>query len=264
AEPSAEFPPCPSSDAFNSVTFNDAGLPPTAVDDTASVVTGHSATLNVVANDDTHGAPDSITAVTQPAHGQVSIVPTVTALAAAASVARPNAVASPTDEVRFTPDAGFIGTTAFTYTLTTPNGSSTATVTVDVLAPPPTAVDDAATTPENQAVTVHVTANDSANGGGALTLNSATDPAHGSVALSGLNVVYTPDQSFVGTDSFTYRISTPFGSTTATVTVTVTAANVLAATGPSATQALDIAFLLLLSGGGVLFAARRRVLPAHR
>jgi hypothetical protein len=90
--------------------------------------------------------------------------------------------------------------------------------------PPPTAVDDAATTVAGTPVEVPVLANDLAHGGGALNVSSLGAPAHGTAAVDGLNVRYTPAAGFVGTDTFTYAATTAYGSSTATVTVTVGAA----------------------------------------
>jgi hypothetical protein len=90
--------------------------------------------------------------------------------------------------------------------------------------PPPTAVDDAATTVAGTPVEVPVLANDLAQGGGALNISSLGAPAHGTAVVDGSTVRYTPAAGFVGTDTFTYAATTAYGSSTATVTVTVGAA----------------------------------------
>jgi fibronectin type 3 domain-containing protein len=91
---------------------------------------------------------------------------------------------------------------------------------------PPVAADDTATTPQGQAVTVNVTANDTDPDGDALTVTSVTQPAGGSAAIvSASSVRYTPNSGFHGTDAFNYTISDGRGGTaSATVTVTVVAA----------------------------------------
>jgi FtsP/CotA-like multicopper oxidase with cupredoxin domain len=86
----------------------------------------------------------------------------------------------------------------------------------------PTAGDDAATTPEDTAVTIAVLANDSDPDGYPLTVTSATAPSNGTALINGDNTItYTPAANFNGTDSFTYTV-TDAGALTATATVTVT------------------------------------------
>lgn len=82
----------------------------------------------------------------------------------------------------------------------------------------PVAVNDAAATLANQAVTIPVTFND----GGPITSIAVTSaPLHGTVAVNGLNAVYTPAANFFGTDTFTYSVTGP-GGTSAPATVTIT------------------------------------------
>ena len=58
--------------------------------------------------------------------------------------------------------------------------------------------------------------------GNAPSTVTATDPANGTVAVSGSTVTYTPDQGYLGVDSFDYTITDADGETaTATVTITV-------------------------------------------
>lgn len=96
----------------------------------------------------------------------------------------------------------------------------------------PVAVADAAATLANQAVTIPVIAND----GGPITSIAVTSaPLHGTVAVNGLNAVYTPAQNFFGTDTFTYSATGPGGtSAPATVTITVSPLAVPAAAAHSA------------------------------
>ncbi|NUW44539.1 Ig-like domain-containing protein [Nonomuraea rhodomycinica] len=82
---------------------------------------------------------------------------------------------------------------------------------------PTKAVDDTATTGQGTPVSVPVLANDTAT---APTISGVGKPAHGTATISGGKVVYTPDPSFAGTDSFTYTVTTPCGTSTAKVTVT--------------------------------------------
>ena len=87
---------------------------------------------------------------------------------------------------------------------------------------PPLAAADTATTVRNRAVTIAVLANDSDADGDALTLVSVSSPAHGTAAISGTSIVYTPARNFVGNDQFNYLITDGRGGTaTATVVVSV-------------------------------------------
>lgn len=83
---------------------------------------------------------------------------------------------------------------------------------------PTRAVDDTATT-QGKAVSVPVLANDTAT---APTISSVTSPASGTATISGGNVVYTPAPGFVGSDTFSYTVTTACGTSTAKVTVETT------------------------------------------
>ncbi|MFI5843823.1 Ig-like domain-containing protein [Catenuloplanes sp. NPDC051500] len=82
---------------------------------------------------------------------------------------------------------------------------------------PTRAVDDIATS-QGKAVSVPVLANDIAT---APAISTITQPANGYASVSGSNVIYTPGPGFVGTDTFTYTVTTACGTSTAQVTVTV-------------------------------------------
>lgn len=84
----------------------------------------------------------------------------------------------------------------------------------------PVGLADTANTNANQAVTIPVTANDT---GVITSVAVATMAAHGTLAISGLNIIYTPATNYFGSDSFTYVATGPGGSTAAT-TVTLTVA----------------------------------------
>jgi PKD repeat protein len=87
---------------------------------------------------------------------------------------------------------------------------------------PPVAVDDAASTDEDVAVTVNVLANDSDPDDDALSVLSVTQPANGSAVNNGGSVTYTPNAGYSGIDTFSYTVSDGNGGTnSATVTVTV-------------------------------------------
>jgi Bacterial Ig domain len=233
------------------VIFEDTGLPPAADPDSASTLRDHSVDIDVLANDEAHGAPEDIDSTTDPAHGTASIKHVV-ATASASTLA-----ATSPASILYTPDPGFVGVDTFKYTMSTPNGTSTALVSVTVVPPPPVATDDTASTVSGQPVTIDVRGNDNANGGGALTVQSVGDPGNGTARISDGKVVYTPDDGFVGTDTFTYTVATEFGTDTATVTVTVTGAG-LANTGAPSAELLELAAGLLLAGGATTALGRHR------
>ena len=180
--------------------------PPVAIDDAASTTPATPVTINVLANDsDPDGDPLSITAVTPPAAGTATINGST---------------------IVYAPLRGFVGTDRFTYTISDGRGgTATATVTVVVAPPanqPPVAVDDAATTTVALPVAIDVLANDSDPDGDPLSITAITAPSGGSAVESGGVIVYTPVQSFSGTDVFTYTIGDGRGgSATARVTVVV-------------------------------------------
>jgi hypothetical protein len=90
----------------------------------------------------------------------------------------------------------------------------------------PIAAADFATVAEDGSVTVSVLANDSDPDGGTLTLLTTTRPAHGTAAVTGNRVLYTPAPDFSGTDAFSYTVADPTGATaTASVSILVLPSN---------------------------------------
>ncbi|MCL4858349.1 MAG: tandem-95 repeat protein [Caldilineaceae bacterium] len=182
---------------------------PTAANDTATTPAGVAVTIDVLANDsDPDGDALTITIDGPPSHGAATVN---------------------NGKVVYTPQAGFTGTDRFTYIVSDGKGgtaSATVTITVTGSGNPnraPSAANDSATTTAGVAVTIDVLANDSDPDGDGLTIASVTPPANGTAVVDNGRVVYTPNASFVGSDSFTYTITDgKGGSATATVTITVT------------------------------------------
>ena len=126
------------------VIFTDNGVGPVAVGDTATSTHDAAVDIDVLANDHTHGAPATITSVGAPAHGHARINPIATGAA--------------TPTITYTPDAGFHGHDAFTYVLSTANGTSTGHVGVAVTAvtsatAPPTTPSTTAAPPTSTTMT---------------------------------------------------------------------------------------------------------------
>lgn len=129
--------------------------------------------------------------------------------------------------VTYTPDSGFIGSDTFTYQACDPSGAcAEATVTVEVGSTnsAPIADDDTATATEDDGpVNINVLDGDTDPDNDPLTVDSATDPANGTVVINPDGTIdYTPDPNFSGTDTFNYTVCDDSGACdTATVEVTV-------------------------------------------
>ena len=199
-------------------------VPPTAVDDPATVAEDSGATaIPVLANDtDPEGDPRTITSATDPANGTV-------VLTGGTPGAHTGLTYQPDPNYCNDPDPAPVDT--FDYTI---NGGDSATVSVTVTCVDdnPTAVDDTATVDEDSdATAVAVLANDTDPEGDPRTITSATDPANGTVVLTGgtpgahTGLTYQPDPNYCNdpdpapVDTFDYTIN---GGDTATVSVTVT------------------------------------------
>lgn len=181
--------------------------PPIARDDSANTTQDSPVTISVLVNDtDPDGDPLTVTGVTTPANGSAS---------------------TDGSTVGYAPNAGFIGTEMFGYTIEDGNGgTASAQITVNVTPQPnrpPEAVDDEATTLRDTQVTIDVLGNDTDPDDDPLSVHDVTQPSNGSVANnSGASVTYTPNAGFIGTDSFTYTAADGrSGFDTAIVSVTV-------------------------------------------
>ncbi|MFT7773179.1 MAG: putative Ig domain-containing protein [Roseateles sp.] len=168
------------------------------------------------------GPVSSITIITPPQHGTLSIVGLD-----ASNVARAKALAAGRADtattapaVIYTPNPGYYGTDSFSYTASNAAGTSVAaTVTIIVSAPPPTLAIVSATTKSGQPVTLAVTTN--AVGGPFTELSIVTPPSHGKAVVQGMAIVYTSLATFAGTDTVVYSLSNAHGSTQGTATITV-------------------------------------------
>ncbi|MBJ7358040.1 Ig-like domain-containing protein [Nocardioides sp.] len=197
---------------------------PTAVDDTATATLNGPATpVDVLANDDNDdGGPMAIASASDPANGTVVLT---------------GGTPGNHTALTYEPDPGYCNTDpvgpadTFTYTITP--GGDTATVSMTVTCDvPPVGVDDLATVAEDDPATaVDVLANDTDADGGPKVITAATDPAEGTVVLTGgtsgahTGLTYEPDPDYCNDpgeateDTFDYTLN---GGDTATVSVIVT------------------------------------------
>jgi VCBS repeat-containing protein len=200
-----------------SITVTAVNQSPTANDDTGTTnedtQLSKTAATGVLANDsDPESDPLTATKASDPAHGTVTL----------------NSNGSYT----YTPDANFNGSDSFTYTAsdgTDTSNPATVMITVSPVPDNPTAGNDSRSVNEDAGATnLDVRSNDADADGDAFTVTSASDPAHGTTALSGGDVTYTPDPNYCNSqsdgspDTFTYTLN---GGATATVSVSVLCAD---------------------------------------
>jgi hypothetical protein len=190
-----------------SLTVNPVNDVPVAVNDIRTLDEDNSIDINVLANDtDVDGNPLSVSTFTQPTNGTVTFGPGGT--------------------LTYTPNANYNGPDSFTYTVTDGQGGfSTATVslTVNPLNDPPVAVDDIGETRKSDELDIDVLANDTDLEGDSLSVSGFTDGTYGTVSQNPDGTLkYTPNGTFVGTDTFEYTITDGNGGfDTATVTITI-------------------------------------------
>ncbi|NJS13815.1 MAG: tandem-95 repeat protein [Sphingopyxis sp.] len=147
----------------------------------------------------------------------------------AASAPNGTVTINPDGTLRYVPNANFNGSDTITYVISDGNGgTSTAAVIVTVtpVNDVPVAVNDNATTNEDQPVTVGLLGNDSDLDGDTLTVIAASSP-NGTVVINPDGTVsFTPAPNFNGPTTISYTINDGNGGTaTATVNIVVNAVN---------------------------------------
>ena len=209
-----------------SVTVGIAASPPAAVDDQASTLRDTPTTIDVVSND-------------TDADNDLDVTSTQLVVGASNGQLRVNVDGT----ITYTPDVGFVGSDSFSYRVFDGTGlsSNAATVSIAVSAPdnqPPMAVDDMASTTQNQAIFVDVLSNDTDPEGDALVnLTIAQQPTMGSVTTAGRSVRYTPDNGASGTDTFLYTVDDDQGNTSNPAQVQISVGIVVGGNSPP--QVLD-------------------------
>ena len=130
----------------------------------------------------------------------------------------------------YTPEADYVGSDSFTYTVTsngtteTATGNVTVTATADIVNDPVTVAEDSG------ANTLDLLGNDTFEDAGRA-ITAVGTAAHGTVSINGNGtasladdfVVYTPNADYNGADLFTYTVTSNGTTETATANVTVTA-----------------------------------------
>jgi len=216
-----------------------AAAPPQANDDFAVTDQGVATTIPVLGNDAVvAGHTPTVTAVTRPAHGSAAI--------------------NPDGTVTYTPAANYLGPDTFAYIIADgTNGTSMATVTVQV-AGPPVANNDAYSaangTPLVVGAAAGVQANDSDPAGRPLASTAVTQPAHGTLTLNpDGSFTYTPVAGYAGPDAFTYRDSDGLaGSNIATASINVAPGAIPPVANDDAYTAAKGATLTVPAATGVL------------
>jgi len=141
------------------------------------------------------GLPDSLAVSTQPAHGSVTSSGTT---------------------ITYTPTAGYSGADSFSYTASNAGGTSApATVSLTIHPDLPVAGAKSATVAFNTATLIDLAP--VISGGTPDSLAVSTQPAHGTVTISGTTVSYTPTAGYSGADSFSYTASNAGGTSAAAV-----------------------------------------------
>jgi hypothetical protein len=207
-------------DCYTGFTYNQAAVyvgaphPPVAVDDDLSTAPNTPASFDVLVNDTFVPGfnPVSLAIKTSPLHGAAIVN---------GSPGNPSGI-----RIAYTPAASFAGIDSLAYTVTTPYGSSDATVTINVTNDH--AVTDTVTTTINTPIAIAIARND-LGFVDPVQVSTWQFPAHGTVQYSGspgpqagVRATYTPNPGYLGTDTFLYSIGDGTLSAIGTVNITIT------------------------------------------
>ncbi len=133
----------------------------------------------------------------------------------------------PPNTVIYTPTVDFVGTDSFTFR--SHDGQefsnvSTITLTVNAVNDAPVVVTQPISTTRNNNAAVVLSATDVESD--TITYTLVSSPTHGSLSGEMPNLLYTPEENFVGDDSFQFQARDPQGAATvATVSITVLPTN---------------------------------------
>ncbi len=126
-----------------------------------------------------------------------------------------------------TPTADWNGSETLTFTATDPSGESISQTVNFTVAPVADILADKATVVEDTPTIIKVLGNDTFEGDGkVVSLDTNNGPANGTVSVNpDGSVTYTPNDNYVGKDTFTYVVTSGGVSESTTVTVNVTPVN---------------------------------------
>lgn len=113
-------------------------------------------------------------------------------------------------KVTYQSNNNFVGADSFTFADTDGLATGTGTVTVNVARnyrPPVISAPPSYNFNEGSSVNITLVGSDPDGSLDVLSYIVVDEPAHGTLSGSGANLVYTPDQYYYGTDSFTYEVS---------------------------------------------------------
>ena len=158
------------------------------------------------------------------------------------------------NQVVYTPTQDFNGEDTFIYKATDGNADSngaTVTITIASVNDAPVTSNQTASTNEDTAVDITLTATDVENDN--LTFTIVSDVSNGTTSLSGTTVTYTPTANFNGTDTFTFKANDgELDSNISTVSVTINPVNDAPTTSAvSASTNEDTAKAITLVGADV-------------
>ncbi|NWJ67625.1 tandem-95 repeat protein, partial [Vibrio parahaemolyticus] len=125
------------------------------------------------------------------------------------------------------PTADWNGSEPLTFTATDPSGESVSQTVNFTVAPVADIVADKATVVEDTPTIIKVLGNDTFEGDGkVVSLDTNNGPANGTVSINpDGSVTYTPNDNYVGKDTFTYIVTSGGVSESTTVEVNVTPVN---------------------------------------
>ncbi|MEP1079566.1 Ig-like domain-containing protein [Leptolyngbya sp. PL-A3] len=195
----------------NLTVLESSSLAPVASDD------------GVTINEDT---PIAINVLTNDSDADGSVNPATILITRQAS--RGLAVVNPNNgQITFTPNAGFSGTTSFSYTVRdnddTVSDIATVTVTVNSVNDIPVTNPDSVISNGVSPSVITVLGNDSDPEGDALSIDSVTQGKGGTVTInSNGTLTYTPNANFDAQDTFTYIAKDANGGKSSPTTVTIT------------------------------------------
>ncbi|MEW6982461.1 Ig-like domain-containing protein [Colwelliaceae bacterium 6471] len=160
---------------------------PTAVDDVVSTSQNQALEISSLSNDiDAVGDELTISGLSAAENGSASLEDGI---------------------ITYIPNNGYSGIDHFTYTIVDNYGAtSQADISVDVANSDPVANDDAERVFKNSVVMIDVLANDEDVAGDVITLQSVSNPLHGSAVIVDGKIEYQPQTDFVGEDVFGYTL----------------------------------------------------------